>query len=163
MRISIIVAADLQGGIGIDNRLPWRLSTDLKRFRELTMGHHLLLGRRTFDSIGRPLPGRKMVVLTRDSDYAPTGVEVVHTLSAAINLAENGGDAELFVGGGAEIYRLTLPIATRIYLTRVEATLPADTFFPDWAQTGWTEELVLSHPADDRNEYGYSFLVYDRR
>lgn len=163
MKISIIVAMDLQGGIGIDNRLPWRLSTDLKRFRELTMGHHLLIGRRTYDSIGRPLPGRKMVVLTRTADYAPPGIEVAHSLFDAIDVAQNSGESELFIGGGAEIYALTLPLAHRIYLTRVETSLPADTFFPEWDRASWSETLVCSHLADEKNEYGYSFLVYDRR
>jgi dihydrofolate reductase len=163
MKISIIVAMDLHGGIGIDNRLPWRLSTDLKRFRELTMGHHLLLGRRTYDSIGRPLPGRKMVVLTRTADYAPPNVEVAHSLSDAIDVAKNSGESELFIGGGADIYALTLPLAHRIYLTRVETSLPTDTVFPEWDCASWSETLVSTHLADEKNEYGYSFLVYDRR
>jgi dihydrofolate reductase len=163
MRISLIVAMDRQNGIGIANRIPWRLPTDLKRFRELTLGHHLVVGRRTFDSIGRPLPGRKMIILSRDPGLQLDDCQVVNQLATAIELARTAGETELFIGGGAEIYDLALPVADRLYLTRVEATLPADTFFPDWRPTDWHEELLSTHPPDERNEYGYSFLIYDRR
>lgn len=162
MQISIIVAMDLGAGIGIDNRIPWRLPSDLKRFRDLTMGHHLVVGRRTFESIGRVLPGRRMVILSRDPASRIEQCAVVNSLSRAIEIARDAGETELFIGGGAEIYRLALPLSTRIYLTRVEATLPADTFFPAWDRCQWTETLVSTHPADERDEYGSTFLIYDR-
>ena len=162
MRVSLIVAMDRGGGIGIDNRIPWRLSSDLRRFRELTMGHHLVVGRRTYESIGRALPGRRMVVLTRDPNFQTGQCVVANSLSVALEMARDADETELFIGGGAEIYRLALPLSTRIYLTRVEATLPADTFFPAWDRCQWTETLVSTHQADERNEFDSTFLIYDR-
>ena len=163
MRISLIVAMDRQNGIGLGNRIPWRLSTDLKRFKDLTMGHHLVVGRRTFESIGRPLPGRKMIVLSRDPGLQYADCHVVNHLATAIDLARAAGETELFIGGGAEIYALALPVADRLYLTRVEADLAADTFFPAWSPADWEEEILSHHLPDERNEYGYSFLIYHRR
>ncbi|MFM8392766.1 MAG: dihydrofolate reductase [Acidobacteriota bacterium] len=163
MIISIIVAMDLQNGIGIENRIPWRLSTDLKRFRELTMGHHLIVGRRTFDSIGRPLPGRRMIVLTRQTDQPNVGNQIARSLPEALEMARQAGESEAFIGGGAEIYRLALPLADRLYLTRVATTAPADTFFPHWDPAEWVESVVSSQSADERNEFETTFLVYERR
>lgn len=162
MRISLIVAMDQNSGIGIDNRIPWRLPVDLKRFRSLTLGHHLLVGRRTFDSIGRPLPGRKMIVLTRDPGLHVDQSLIVNSLAAAIELARQAGETELFIGGGSDIYALALPLANRIYLTRVAAVGPADTFFPVWDPAAWTEQLLATHPADEANECDCSFFIYDR-
>jgi dihydrofolate reductase len=162
MRISLIVAMDRGSGIGIENRIPWRLSNDLRRFRDLTLGHHLIVGRRTYESIGRPLPGRRMIILSRDLTCRIDQCLVAHSLAAAIGIARDSGETELFIGGGAEIYGLALPLTERIYLTRVEVTLPADTFFPAWDPRQWSETIVSTHPADERNEFDSTFLIYDR-
>lgn len=162
MIISLIVAMDRQNGIGLENRIPWRLSTDLKRFRELTMGHHLILGRRTYDSIGRPLPGRRMVVLTRQPSPQLVECQIARSLPEALAIARDAGETEAFIGGGAEIYRLALPEADRLYLTRVETITAADTFFPAWDPTEWIETTRSFHPADDRNEVDTTYLVYQR-
>jgi dihydrofolate reductase len=165
MRISLIVALDRQGGIGFEAQLPWRLSADLRRFRALTMGHHLLLGRRTWESIGRPLPGRQLIVLSRQGEYSlPAAPDcfLVHSLEEGLALAERHGETELFIGGGAELYRLTLPLAHRLYLTEVATDGPADTFFPPWNPREWREVEVDSHPADERNQFPVRFRTLDR-
>ena len=165
MRISLIVALDRRNGIGYKGQLPWRLSADLQRFRALTMGHHLLVGRRTWDSIGRPLPGRQLIVLSRRAEYLlPPAPDcfLVHSLTEGVALAEKHGETELFIGGGAELYRLTLPLAHRLYLTEVATDGPADTFFPPWNPAEWREVELLSHPADDRNQYPVRFRTLDR-
>ena len=152
--------------IGRGGGLPWRLSADLKRFKALTMGHHLVMGRKTFESIGRPLPGRTSIVLTRRpaSNWTPNAAasDVLAAASLDDALSRAIGDDEVFVVGGAEIYLLALPRADRIYVTWVDADVPGDTFFPqvDWAQ--WRLVSEESHAADAKNEYPYRFAVYDR-
>src|SRR5262245_19431260 len=121
---------DRNRGIGVANRLPWRLSADLKRFRDLTMGHHIIVGRKTFESIGRPLPGRRMIVVTRDRSYRAEGCEVAHSIEDATRLARERGETEIFICGGAEIYAQSIGIVDRMYLTLVDAEVAADTFFP---------------------------------
>ncbi len=163
MRLSIIVAVADNGVIGRDNSLPWRLSADLKRFKELTMGHHLLLGRKSFDSVGRPLPGRTMVVISRGKPSLPEGVLLAHSLDEAIAIARAAGDGEAFVGGGGEIYRLALPLAERIYLTRVHADFDGDTKFPDYDESEWSLLAREELPSDEANSPDHSFLILDRR
>lgn len=163
MIVSLIVAADRNNGIGIANRIPWRLAADLKRFRELTLGHHLIIGRRTFDSIGRPLPGRRMIVLTRRKDAHFAECQTAGSLSEALHIAREAGETEAFIGGGADIYRLALPLADRLYLTRVDSTNPADTFFPFWDSSEWVEAAQSFHTADERNEFEMTFHLYERR
>ena len=157
---TIIVAASENNVIGRDGDLPWRLSADLKRFKRLTMGHAMIMGRRTWDSIGRILPGRQTIVLTRQTDFECPGAIVVHSLQHAIDAA---GDREPFIVGGAEIYRIAVPMATRIELTRVNATIEGDTFLPkiDWDQ--WQCVDRESFAADARNNYGGTFESYIRR
>lgn len=164
MRISIIVAMDENGGIGYENRLPWRLSTDLKRFKRLTMGHHLIMGRKTYESIGRVLPGRRMVVMTRRSEMEVEGVDVVSSLAEAINLAHSRGDDEAFIGGGSEIYELALPHTDRIYLTRVhaDANVPTDVFFPEFDMIEWVEISSEQIAADDTNQYATTYSVFEK-
>lgn len=162
MRLSIIVAIADNGVIGRDNDLPWHLSADLRRFKALTMGHHLVLGRKTFESIGAVLPGRTMVVISRGRPDLPTGVHLVHSLAEAVELARGAGDDEAFVAGGAEIYAEALPAADRLYLTRVHTACEGDTLFPAWEPGDWHEVSREDHPADDRNAHPYSFLVYER-
>jgi len=162
MVVSLIVAVSENGVIGRDGGLPWRLSADLKHFKKTTMGHHLVIGRRTWDEVGKPLPGRTMVVVTRNRRFAPADVLVAHSLEEALDIT--GDDDEPFIGGGAHIYRMALEndLVDRIYLTRIHADVDGDTFFPEVDLEMW--ELVSEeyHEADDRNEHSYSFLVYER-
>lgn len=162
MTLAVIVAVSDNGVIGRGGELPWRLSADLVRFKRLTMGHHLIIGRRTFESIGRALPGRQMVVVTRNRSWsAPPGVEVAASLDEAVTLA--AADPEIFVGGGAAIYRLALPRADRLYLTRVHATVEGDTFFPALDLAGWRLAEAEDHEADDRNQHPFTFERWERR
>ncbi len=161
MIVSLIVAMDEERGIGKGNTLPWRLSSDLKRFRELTMGHHIIVGRKTFESIGKPLPGRQTVIVTRDQEFKAEGCFIVHSVEEAVNLARERGESEVFICGGAEIYALTLGVADRLYLTQVLARVDADTFFPEWDMNGWIEKESTFHPGDEKNQYPtiYKLLV----
>ncbi len=164
MRLTIIVATGRDRVIGLDNGLPWKLPADLRRFKRLTMGHHLLMGRKTFESIGRPLPGRTSVVITRNRRYrAAEGVHVVHTLDEAVALAERAGEDEAFVIGGAEIYALALPRADRLLLTRVHAHFDGDTWFPVLDESVWALADIEEHDPDQRNPHAYAFMRYDRR
>ena len=156
---SIIVAVSDNGAIGQENQLPWRISADLKRFKALTMGHHLVMGRKTFESIGRPLPGRTMVVVTR-GEFAADGVIVARSLEEAWQLA--AADEEIFVAGGAEIYRQTLSVVDRLYVTEVHATIDGDAWFPPFDRSAWREVSREDHEADEKNEYWYSFVMYER-
>ncbi|NUM48611.1 MAG: dihydrofolate reductase [Anaerolineales bacterium] len=163
MLISLIVALDQNRGIGKDNRIPWRLPADLKNFKTLTLGHHLIVGRKTAESIGRPLPGRAGVLITRAGDFTLTGWETVHSLAEALTLTRHRGETEAFIGGGAEIYSQSLPLADRIYLTRVHTTVPADTFFPAFDETAWLVRENREHPADEKNEFAFTFQLWERR
>lgn len=164
MLVSLIVAMDRRRGIGLDGRLPWRLKDDLKFFKQITMGHTLIQGRITWESIGRPLPGRRMVVLTRQAGYTvPEGVVVCSTLRAALDYARATGDNEAFVGGGADVFAEALPLADRIYLTRVDAAVEADTFFPPFDETAWSAQTVVEFPADERNEHAFRLELLERR
>ncbi len=162
MKISIIVAIADNGVIGRDNELPWRLSADLQRFKALTMGHHLLLGRKTFEAIGRPLPGREMIVVSRGTPELPDGVHLASSILDGIERARSYGEEELFVAGGASIYAVTLTDCDRVYLTRVHDDVDGDILFPavDWSL--WDEVSRQEIPADERNEYATTFTVYDR-
>lgn len=163
MIVSLIVAIDEQRGIGKNGALPWRLSSDLRRFRELTMGHHLIVGRKTFDSIGRVLPGRQMIVVSRNALFAAEGILKTGSVREAFELAEQRGETEAFIIGGAEIYSQTLDLADRIYLTKVHATVEADTFFPNFNASDWREARTESHPADDKNQYQTTFCILERK
>jgi dihydrofolate reductase len=159
--VSLIVAMAQNGVIGRGNSLPWRLPQDLKRFRAFTLGKAVLMGRRTYDSIGRPLKGRANLVLTRDRSWYAHGVIVVHSVEEA--LAQAGSSDELVAIGGAQIYRLVLPFARRIYLTHVHADVPGDTFFPDFDPTQWADVECSTHPADDEHAYPVTFVTLERR
>ena len=158
--ISIIVAVAENGVIGRRNQLPWHLSTDLKRFKSLTMGHHLVMGRKTWDSVGRPLPGRVNVVITRDENFRAEGAVVVHSLEDALRISAS--DPEVFIAGGAEIFRAALPIAHRMHLTRVHAEVEGDVYFPDVDWTQWREVDREMHAADEKNDFACTFFTYDR-
>ncbi len=167
MIVSLIVAMTTGGIIGREGDLPWRLSSDLKRFKKLTTGHAIVMGRKTWESIGRPLPGRESIVLTRRTDYTidQPHVHVAATLAEAIAVAESLPEMnqdELFIIGGGEIYRQALPIAKRIYLTHVMANVAGDTKFPE---VDWSEWSLLSseaYPSDDQNDYPTQFEVWNR-
>jgi dihydrofolate reductase len=161
--ISIIVAIDERGAIGKSGGLPWRLSSDLKRFRELTMGHHVILGRKTFETIGKPLPGREIIVVTRQEDYKVEGCALAHSVDKAIGLARAEGEGEVFIGGGAEVYAQAMSRADRMYLTVVHAVVEADTFFPEWDQRNWVEQESFHHPADEKNQYPHTFKLLNRK
>ena len=158
--ISLIVAMAQNGVIGRDNALPWRLPADLKRFKAFTLGKTVLMGRKTFESIGRPLHGRDNLVLTRDRRWWASGVIVVHSVEQA--LAQAGAN-ELVAIGGAQIYRLLMPFARRIYLTHVHADVPGDTFFPDFDPTQWDDVECRMHPADEEHAYPVTFVTLERR
>lgn len=162
MIVSIIVAMDEKRGIGYRNRLPWRISSDLTRFKKLTMEHHVIMGRKTFESIGKILPGRTMIVITRNDRYKASGCLVAHSLDEALQIAKNNGDDEAFIIGGAAVYKAALPLANRIYLTRVHAETPTDTFFPEINESVWHEIQQSNHPVDTKNQYPTTFSVLNR-
>ena len=152
---------DRRGVIGAGGTLPWRLSDDLKQFKAITMGKPLVMGRKTHESIGRPLPGRRNIVLTRQQDYEAPGCVVCHDVEGA--LAACAGFEEVMVMGGASLYELFLPRAGRIYLTRVEAEVDGDTWFPPFDDSAWMEVEHRGHPADANNEYAHSFRVLEKQ
>ena len=158
--VSLLVAAAENGVIGRDNTLPWHLSDDLRRFKALTLGKPMLMGRKTFESIGKPLPGRTSLVLSRSRDWARPGATVVRSLEEALERA--GAVPELVVIGGAEVYRLALPHAQRIYLTRVHAEISGDTVLPPLDATTWRETEREFHAADARHAHAFTFIVRER-
>lgn len=158
--LDIIVAIGHGGVIGVDNKLPWRQSEDLKRFKKLTMGHALVMGRKTFDSIGRPLPGRQNIVISRNADYSAEGIVVCPDLASACAAAES---ERAFVIGGAQIYSLVLPQAERLYLTHVHCEVEGDAFFPpvDWGE--WSLVGRETRDKDEKNQFDVEFLDFRRR
>jgi len=156
--ISLIVAMDEKRGIGKNNQLPWRLSDDLKRFKALTMGHHIIMGRKTYESIARLLPGRTMVIVTRNPEYDVVGALVTNSLPMALEIAEKSNESEVFIVGGAEIFAETLPLADRIYLTLVHSNVDADVFFPEFDHDDWIGKETSFVDANDKNEYPMSFI-----
>ena len=159
--VSLIVAMSKNGVIGDQGRIPWHLPAELQRFKRITMGHHIVMGRRTWESIGRLLPGRKTVVVTRNPAYAVPGAIVTDSLQAAI--ASCLYEEEVFVIGGAELFREALPIADRLYLTVVDAEVPGDTVMPEIDFGEWQAEETDAVPADDRNPLPYRFTRYQRQ
>ena len=161
MTVSLIVAFSENGVIGFEGDMPWRLSADLKRFKRLTMGHPMIMGRNTYESIGRLLPGRTTIILTRNDQYQVPGAVLAKNLEQAMELAS--ADQEIFVVGGGQVYQHALPLADRIYATRIHVELQGDTHFPD---TNWEQwELVEStaHAADEKNQYPFTFENYVRK
>lgn len=160
MQVSIIAAISRNGVIGKDNKLPWRLSSDLQRFRKLTDKHYLIVGRKTFESIGRPLSGRTMIVLTTQPNFARSGILVADDLEGAFELARPA--AKAFVIGGAGVFRDVLPACTRMYITWVEAKITGDTYFPDWDPNAWKIIKTEKVPADANNQFPSTFNIYER-
>jgi len=161
MIISLVAAMDAGRVIGIENRLPWRLPADMQHFRRVTMGKPVLMGRKTFDSIGKPLAGRRNIVVTQDRHYHPAGVEVVHSIDAA--LAAAGDVDEIIVIGGASFYEQLLPHAQRLYLTEIHHNFVGDAFFPAMNPQAWREMAREDHAPDANNPYAYSFVTLERQ
>lgn len=163
----LVVAVAENGVIGRDNQLLWRIRTDLKRFRELTMAKPMIMGRKTFDSIGKPLPGRETIVLTRDKAFAVPGVHVAHSWDEAVlkggELAKAMGADAVAVVGGAEIYRIALPHVRTIYLTEVAASPEGDAFFPAFDRSQFREAARIAHPKGPDDEYPFTFIDLVRR
>ena len=158
--ISIVVAIAENNAIGKNNQLLWHLSADLKHFKEITSGHTIIMGRKTYDSIGKPLPNRRNIVISRNPNLNLQGVEIVGSLNEAIALCTN--EKEVFIIGGAEIYKQSLPIINKIYLTTVHQTFEADAFFPALNTTEWKETDREQHQADEKNKLDYTFSTLER-
>jgi dihydrofolate reductase len=161
MIISLLVAADENNVIGKDNKLPWHLPSDLKYFKNLTWGMPILMGRKTFESIGKPLPGRKSIVITRSNEWQHENVDVVHSVEEAVEKASSYGANEIFVIGGAEIFRTSFASARRIYLTRIHHHFEGDVFFPP-LNTDWKLVSNKDVAPNQKNQYAHSFQVYER-
>lgn len=159
MILSIIAAMGRNRAIGFKNTLPWRLPADLQRFKQLTLGHHIIMGRKTYESIGRPLPGRTSIIITRQPDFQAEGCLIAHSLDEAIDLAKSRGEQEAFIIGGAEIYAQALSKANRMYLTLVEAEPEADAFFPEFEEKAWEKTAEESVAADEKNPHAMKFIV----
>jgi dihydrofolate reductase len=163
MLVSAIVAAARNRVIGNkDNQIPWHLSSDLKYFKRTTIGHHVIMGRKTFESMGRPLPKRTNIIITRDPYYAASGCLVARSLPEALGIAYENGETEAFVIGGGTIYALSIPLLDKLYLTEVDASPEGTVFFPDLDYTQWELLSSESHPADEKNDHDYTFKVYQR-
>lgn len=157
--INIIVAADENNTIGKDNDLIWHLPDDLKFFKQKTSGHPIIMGRKTYESVGRPLPNRTNIIITRDKDYTVEGCVVVNSLDEAFSVAN---DEEIFVVGGADIYKQALPVTDRVYLTRVHHTFDGDRFFPELGDE-WQEVESVLHPIDEKHVHAFTFKTYIKR
>ncbi len=158
--ISMIVAADENNVIGKDNDLIWHLPDDLRFFKQKTSGHAIIMGRKTFESVGKPLPNRTNIIITRDKLFRADGCQVVHSLEEALKLTEE--EEEVFIVGGEQIYRQALPVADRIYLTRVHHSFDGDRHFPVLGNE-WKEVESIAHTADEKHAYSFTFMTYQRR
>ncbi len=163
MKISLVVAAADNNGIGKDGQMPWHLPNDMKHFRNITWGMPVVMGRKTFESLGKPLKGRKNIVISRQPSWKAEGTVVVKSIEDAIFVAQETDANEVMVIGGGEIYRNLFDKASRIYLTRVEAEPESDTFFPSLDTGQWELVSQKNHEADEKNAYNYSFQVWERK
>lgn len=157
MKLSLIAAVSDNGVIGFKGKLPWKLPADLQYFKKITMGHPIIMGRKTYESIGRPLPGRRNIVLSRVKHLSILGCEVVSTLEAALEKFDQ--TEEVFVIGGESVYKEALPYAHHLYLTQVHAQVEGDTYFSQYEKSVWKEVSREDHDADEKNEYPYSFVI----
>lgn len=164
--ISLIAAIGKNNELGKGNTLLWNMPADMKYFREKTAGHPVIMGRKTFESIGKALPKRRNIIITRDKKYMQEGLEVVHSLEEALKLFPNSqasNESEIFIIGGAEIYTQSMPVADRLYITHIDAEdKKADAFFPEIIPIVWNEISHEEHKKDDKNPFSYNFSVYDR-
>lgn len=167
IRISMIAAVGRNGAIGAEGTLPWRLPSDFAYYKSTTMGKPLIMGRKTFESIGRPLPGRTNIVVTRRTDYGPDGVTVVSSLDealeTAIAIAVRDGVDEVFINGGGELYRQAMPVADRLYITHVDAEPQGDTFFPEIVDSDWNGKAVEDVRPGERDSANFVVTIYDRK
>ena len=162
MLVSAIVATAHQGVIGKNNQIPWYLPADLAYFKRTTLGHHIIMGRNCFESIGRPLPKRTNIVVTRDPFFTATGVLVAHSVEDALGMAYDNGEEEAFIIGGGIIYRETQDLWDKVYLTEVDVEVAGDVFFPELDMTAWRETLREGYAPDEKNEWAYTFRVLER-
>lgn len=162
MKLSLISAVATNGIIGNKGQLPWSLPDDLKHFKAVTLGKPVIMGDVTFESLGRPLPGRTNIVMTLKPDYVAEGAVVVRSKEEAVQAAANSGADEVFIIGGSTIYKLFLNDVQRMYLTEVNGDVEGDASFPDFDKTAWSETSREHHPADERHAYPFDFVVYDR-
>jgi dihydrofolate reductase len=160
MNLSIIVAMTEKRVIGLNNSLPWHISADLKRFKQITMGHPIVMGRKTYDSIGRPLPGRTNIIITRNWGLKIAGCHVVNSINEAI---KNYPCEEIFLIGGSSIYKEALPISNRIYMTLIREDFEGDTWFPEWKREEWAESERINVDDDRESKIRYSFLTLERK
>jgi len=163
MKISSVVAMSPDRIIGLENQIPWYLPADLKFFKKVTSGHHVLMGRKCYESIGKPLPNRTNIIVTRDPYYIVTGCLIVHSIEEGIYLAKQNKEKELFIIGGGEVYNQSMPYWNKLYLTLVDYHGPGDTFFPELEWENWTRSFLEEHPADERNTLSYQFSIYEHR
>ncbi len=163
MIISLIVAMDERRGIGVEGHLPWHLPADLKRFKSLTMGHHLIMGRKTYESIGRPLPGRTMIIVSHNPSFQPEGCLVAGSFDTALEFARLDLEDEVFVIGGGDLFDQTIELADRVYLTLVHASLEADVYFPEYILDDWQETDSVYQDADEKNLYPSTFKILERK
>ncbi|SDS15225.1 dihydrofolate reductase [Gillisia sp. Hel1_33_143] len=159
--LTIIAAAGENNALGKENDLVWHLPDDFKRFKELTSGHHIIMGRKTFESFPKPLPKRTHLVITRKDNYKKEGIIVVHSIERAIEFSNE--DPQTFIIGGGEIYKMGLELADRIELTRVHGTFEADTFFPEIDESKWDLVSKVFHDKDEKHDYAFTYLTYDRK
>ena len=158
--VTLIAAAGENNELGKDKDLVWHLPDDFKRFKKLTTDHHIIMGRKTFESFPKPLPNRTHIVITRQEDYEPEGAIVVHSLEKALEIAKS--DPQPFIIGGGEIYKLSMDVADKIELTRVHGTFDADTFFPEIQANNWKLVSSVFHEKDERHAYSFTYLTYER-
>lgn len=163
MKTSIIVAIGKNREIGCNNQLLWHLPEDLKNFKRITKGHHILMGRKTFESIGKPLPNRTTIILTRDKNYHVEGCYTVHSLEDGVKLAESRGEDELLICGGANVYAQAVEVANRIYLTEVDWEGEADTYFPDFDRSKWEIVETKTMPLSEKNPLAWEMNIFERK
>lgn len=161
MKLSLIAAMANNRVIGVENRLPWHLPEDLKHFKKITLGKPILMGRKTWESIGRPLPGRENIVLTRDAEFNPEGCTVYHSIEEALEATKEY--KEVMVIGGDSFYHQLISKADRLYLTLIEMDVIGDAFFPDFSEEEWEEVEQVSYPATDETPFSYSFTTWERK
>lgn len=163
MIISAIVGIGKNNVIGKNNDMPWYLPADLKYFKQTTLGHHIIMGRKNYEAIGRPLPKRTNIIITRSTDYVAEGCIVVNSLPAALDIAKANGDTEAFIIGGGQIYWLSIPMLDRLYITEIDVAVPdGDVFFPEVDFDNWELISKNKHTKDEKNKYDYTFKVYQR-
>lgn len=163
MTISCIVACAKNNVIGKDNKMPWHLPADLAYFKKITSGHHIVLGRKNFESIGRPLPNRTNVIITRDKEFACSNCVVAYSIEEALSIAHKNGEEEVFIIGGGTIYEQSKELWDKLYLTEIDLEVEGDVFFPDLNMEEWKLISSQDNPKDEKNPYNYSFKLYHKK